>query len=296
MIEEEVKNQKKAYICGISAVLIWSTVASAFKITLRYFTFTEMLFWASLTSVVILFIILLLQKKVHLVFRYKRKEYARSLVLGFLNPFLYYLVLFKAYSLLRAQEALTLNYTWAIMLVVLSIPLLGQRIGLRSVLAIIISFFGAFIIATEGRISGLHFTNLTGVALALGSSLIWAVFWVYNIRDERDLVAKLFLNFSFGFIPILIFATLFCPPSMTISGFYGAIYIGLFEMGVTFILWLKALQLSETTARVANLIYLSPFLSLVFISYLVGEKILVSSIIGLLLIVTGIIVQKRSKT
>ena len=31
---------------------------------------------------------------------------------GFLNPFLYYIILFKAYSLLPAQEALSLNYTW----------------------------------------------------------------------------------------------------------------------------------------------------------------------------------------
>ena len=288
-------DQKKAYIYGIGAVLIWSTVASAFKLTLRYLSFIEMLFWASFTSIVILFIILFFQKKVYLVFGYKWKEYARSLALGCLNPFLYYLVLFKAYSLLRAQEALTLNYTWAIMLVLLSIPLLGQRIGLKSIFAIIISFFGAFIIAVEGKILNFHFTNLTGVLLALGSSLIWAIFWIYNIRDERDVVAKLFLNFSFGFIFIIIYTLLFLSPSIRFPGLYGAVYIGLFEMGITFILWLKALRMSETTGRVANLIYLSPFLSLIFINYLVGERILVSSIIGLILIIAGIILQQRSE-
>ena len=31
-------DQKKAYISGIIAVLLWSTVASAFKLTLRYLT------------------------------------------------------------------------------------------------------------------------------------------------------------------------------------------------------------------------------------------------------------------
>ena len=34
--------------------------------------------------------------------------------MGLFNPFLYYLVLFKAYDLLEAQEAGTLNYIWPI--------------------------------------------------------------------------------------------------------------------------------------------------------------------------------------
>ena len=31
-------NQGKAYMYGLVAVLLWSTVASAFKLSLRYFT------------------------------------------------------------------------------------------------------------------------------------------------------------------------------------------------------------------------------------------------------------------
>ena len=68
--------------------------------------------------------------------------------------------------------------------------------------------------------------------------------------------------------------------------------MGLFELGITFLLWLKALKLSKTTAHVTSLIYLVPFLSLVLISFAVGEKILPSTIIGLLFIVGGIILQK----
>ncbi len=63
-------------------------------------------------------------------------------------------------------------------------------------------------------------------------------------------------------------------------------------MGITFLLWLKALKLSKTTANVANLAYLAPFFSLVVISLVVGEKILVSTVIGLIFIIGGIILQK----
>jgi drug/metabolite transporter (DMT)-like permease len=132
------------------------------------------------------------------------------------------------------------------------------------------------------------------VLLALGSAVIWALFWIYNIKDKRDEVAKLFLNFSFGFVFILI--SIILSSKMTIPamvGFAGATYVGIFEMGITFVLWLKALKLSRTTAQVSNLIYLSPFLSLVLIHLIVGEKILLSTIIGLIFIVAGIIIQQR---
>jgi drug/metabolite transporter (DMT)-like permease len=75
-------------------------------------------------------------------------------------------------------------------------------------------------------------------------------------------------------------------------GLLGAIYIGLFEMGITFVLWLKALQLSKTTAQVSNFIYLVPFLSLIVINLTVGEKIYSSTIIGLVFIIAGILLQQ----
>ncbi len=179
------------------------------------------------------------------------------------------------------------------MLALLSIPILKQKIGFRSILAIFISFLGAFIIATKGNIISFKFTNILGVLLALGSTVIWSLFWIYNIKDKRDYVAKLFLNFVFGFIFILIAAPLFSKTSIPdMRGLFGAGYVGLFEMGITFVFWLKALQLSRTTAKVANLIYLSPFISLIIINRIVGENILVSTVIGLILIVTGIIVQQ----
>ncbi|MGB7061514.1 MAG: DMT family transporter [Candidatus Zixiibacteriota bacterium] len=289
-----MEKQKQAYLYAITAVLFWSTVASAFKVSLRYLDFLQLLFFSSIASVVILFLILLVQNKLSLFGEYSGKDYLRSAMLGFLNPFLYYVVLFKAYSLLPAQEAQPLNYTWSIVLVLLSIPILRQKIGFKSILAILISYFGVFVISTRGDILRLTFSNPTGVLLALGSSVIWALFWIYNIKDKRDEVAKLFLNFLFGVVFILIAMLLSSRlriPSG--AGLAGAAYVGIFEMGITFVLWLKALKLSRTTAQVSNLIYLSPFASLVLIRFVVGERILPSTIIGLIFIVAGIIMQQH---
>ena len=285
--------QKRAYLCAFVVVLFWSTVASAFKISLRYVDVLSLLFYASITSTAVFFVYLLFSKKLNLLKDLSRKDYLCSALLGFLNPFLYYTVLLNAYSILPAQQAQPLNFVWPITLVLLSIPLLKQKIKSKDILAIIISFVGVFVISTKGDILGFRFTNPTGVLLATGSSVIWAVFWIYNVKDERDEVVRLFLNFAFGstfiFLSLLIFARVRMP---AVSGILAAAYVGLFEMGITFLLWLKALKLSETTAHVTNLIYLVPFFSLVVISFAVGEKILFSTIIGVILIVGGIILQK----
>jgi drug/metabolite transporter (DMT)-like permease len=297
-----MEKQMRAYMYALMTVLFWVTVASAFKLTLRYLNFVELLLYSSATSAVVLLCVLLLQKKLYMLRNYSKREYLQSALLGFLNPFFYYFILFKAYELLRAQEAQPLNQTWAIILPILSIILLKQRIKLVSLIAIFISFIGVLIISTQGDIFGFEFTDPLGVGLALFSAIIWALFWIYNVKDSRDEVAKLFLNFVFGFIYILIamilIALLIQPESFSTFripaqyGLLGAIYIGIFEMGITFVLWLKALKLSKTTAQVSNFIYLVPFLSLFVIHFTVGEQIFPSTIVGLCFIIGGILLQQ----
>jgi len=284
------------YIYAAMAVLLWATVASAFKIALRHLDFLQLVFYASAVSMAFFFAVLLVQGRLGVLKTYSKGDYLRSMVLGFLNPFLYYVVLFQAYSLLPAQEAQTLNYTWPIMIALLSIPVLKQQIGIKSVFAIVLSFSGVFITATEGDIFRLRFTNLNGVLLALSSAVIWALFWIYHLKNKRDDVARLCLNFAFGFVYTWISLMFFSTPIVPdINGLLAAAYVGLFEMGLTFLLWLRALSLSTTTAQVSHFVYVVPFLSLIIIHLIVGERILVSTIIGLLLVVLGILLQRSAR-
>src|SRR6056297_1309491 len=269
-----MKKQNLAYLLAILTVALWSTVASAFKISLRYLNFYELLFFSSFFSLVLLFIILNIQGKFKLVLQSSSREILHSIAMGFLNPFFYYLILFKSYSILPAQEAITLNYTWPIMLVLLSIPILKQKISIISIVSIFISFIGAVIIATKGSMANLQFSNLAADFLPVFSAVIWALFWIFNIKDKRDKVVKLFLNFLFGFIFMLIFSIFYKIDILQIvahnwEGIIGSAYVGFFEMGVTFVIWLKALQLSETTAKISNFIYITPFLSLVVVNIVI---------------------------
>ncbi len=288
-----MKNQSKAYIYAVLTVLLWSTVATAFKIALKQFDFINFVCFSSLTAALVLLVIIVIGGKWRELNYTTGRDLIKSAMLGFLNPFAYYLVLFKAYDILPAQEAQPLNYVWPIMLVLISIPMLKQKISWMSLLAIIISFVGVLVISTHGNLLEMKFTNGTGAALALGSSLIWAFFWIFNMKDKRDETIKLFLSFAFGFVFSMIACIIFSKPSFnfTVSAL-AVVYSGLFEMGITFLLWSKALKYSSTTAKVSNFIFASPFLSLIGIYFVVGEKIMESTIIGLVLIVSGIVLQQ----
>ena len=292
-----MSEQKKAYLYGLATVLLWSTVASAFKLSLRLLDSVQLLFYSSLFSVLVLGLLVVVQGKIKQVFCGTRRHYLQALGLGFLNPFLYYLVLFKAYELLPAQEAQPLNYTWALTLTFLSIPLLKQKIGGNAIAAGLVSYTGVLVISTRGDILALHYSDPVGVVLALGSTLIWALYWIYNTRLDRAPVVGLFLTFAFSLPFILVFCLFFSDLRVSDPrGLLGAAYVGFFEMGITFVLWLSALKLSENTAMVGNLIFISPFLSLIFIHFLVGEHILGSTYVGLVLIIAGLLLQQLKRT
>ena len=288
-----MSEQRKAYLYAIGAVLLWSTVASAFKLSLRYLDYAQLLLYASVAATLFLGGVLAATRRLGRVFPCSWRECLKSAALGFLNPFLYYAVLFKAYDLLPAQVAQPLNYTWAIALALLSIPILKQRIGARDIVGGLVSYAGVLVISTGGSLLSFSVASPLGVSLALGSTVVWALYWIYNMKDGRDPAVRLFMNFVFG-LPFVLIYTLVVSDVRVANplGLVGALYVGIIEMGVAFVMWLSALRLSETTAKVGNLIFISPFVSLFFIRAFVGEEILPATVVGLVLVVAGIALQR----
>ena len=286
-------NQGKAYVFAGIAIFLWSTVATAFKIALRHLDFVQLLFIATWTSFLVYFLITLFQKKFFTLFSISTNELIHSAILGLINPFIYYLILFKAYSLLPAQVAQPLNMIWPIILVFLSIPLLKQKIAVKSFLALFISFAGVYLVSSQGMPFTFKISEPFGIVLAAGSSIIWSFYWILNVRDSRDEVHKLLLSFFFAGIYISILVPFVTDiSSINLKGALVAMYAGIFEMGITFLLWLKALRLTSTTDKISNLVYLAPFFSLILIHIFVGETIFWTTVLGLCLIVGGIIIEK----
>jgi len=286
-------DHKQAMFYGLGTVLLWSTVATAFKLALVDLAPVQMLLVACTASIFVMAGALMIMGRWQQVFQLSKRQYLQSVGMGLINPCLYYFLLFGAFDRLPAQEAQPLNYTWALVLAYLSVPFLGQKLRRIDILAGLVCYAGVVVIATRGAVTSLSFSDPLGVSLALGSTLVWASYWIIATRDTRDPVVGLFLNFLFGWPVIALACWYTAGLALPLGGsLVAALYVGVFEMGVAFVLWSQAMKKAVNTSKVSNLIFISPFLSLVFIYFILGEVILPSTYVGLALILAGLWLQQ----
>lgn len=306
-----IPHQNQAYAFAVATVLLWSTVAVAFKLALQQIDVFQLVFYSTFAATIILICISWAQGSITSLSIQFKNHWKMTVLSGCINPVLYYLVLFAAYDRLPAQIAQPINYTWAIVLTFLSIPFLKQRMTWADLTAAFVCYAGVVVIATQGAfsLSDLWDSKPTleifpmigqevweGLFFAILSTFIWAGYWILNVRDPREPSIAICLNFlvalPVSFIVCLVFST---PVLISNQSLIFAAYIGFAEMAVAFLLWSKALKMAENTSRVSNLIFLSPFLSLVFIHLFLKETIHSTTYFGLLIIVAGLLLQQYGR-
>lgn len=273
------------------AVLSWSTVATAFKVALSYLTHFEMLLVASFTSLAIFAVVLTVQRRWGAVKALPRQAWGYFVLLGLLNPVAYYLVLFKSYDLLPAQVAQPVNYFWPIFLLVLLALFAKQRIPAKKYVGMFISLGGLVLISAGGGQMGNLEISPFGLFLGLMSAVLWATYWMVNNKNSHkaDATIACFMSFLFGSVYLAIGALFVGVNLHTLPGILSGMYVGAFEMGIPFICFGLAMRTTSNPALVNQLCYLSPFLSLFFVSTILGEQVVPTTYIGLFLIVAGIV-------
>ena len=170
-------NERQALIAALAAVALWSTVATGFKLGLQVLEPVQLLFLGALFSTLVFVIA-------------ARREgwpasgwhFREAALFGAINPLGYYLLLFEAYYRLPAQLAQPLNYTWAITLALLAIPVLKQPLNRRALAGISISYLGVLVLLTQGRLDRMPDVDSLGVILALARTLRWAGYWLFTAR------------------------------------------------------------------------------------------------------------------
>ena len=272
-------------------------MATAFKWALIYSSPMQLITAAATVSWLFFAVSLAIGGRLSRVIEVPRAVLWRCLILGLLNPALYYWILFQAYDLLPAQDAMAINYTWGLTLPLIA-ALFSKIVPTRSEVGLaLLSYLGILIIVTDGDLSAFEFNAPVGVLLALTSTVIWGLSWVLNSRfvdnHQLDPQVTLFLNFTAA-TPVLWLITVLTDGviTMTWASVLSGLYVGLFEMGIAFILWMSALRLTDNPIRVSSLIFLAPPISLVLITTVMGEPIAQSTLLGLVVILLGLAGQQ----
>ncbi len=286
-----MENRKKSYLFVSIAVLLWASTAAIAKLLLQNLSGIQIMFYSFIFAILGLFSIVIAQGKLKSLKSYTKKDYFHIAYMGTLGCFLYSIFLLGALKYAPAQEAFILNYLWPIMVVIFATLILKEKLGVKKILGLIFSFFGIYIVMTKGNLLSLTFTNIKGDILAVLGAVAYGLFSVLGKKHKFEISTSTLLYYCFAFILVLISILTFSSiPQVSLLQLAGLAWIGLMTNAVAFIFWFKALEYGET-AQMTNMVFLTPFISLIYIYFLVGEQILPSSIVGLIFIVLGIVIQ-----
>jgi drug/metabolite transporter (DMT)-like permease len=92
----------------------------------------------------------------------------------------YHALYFAALALAPAVEANLLNYLWPLLIVLLSGPVLGLRLGARRLAGVALGFAGCALLVGAG--ASFPAEALWGFACAVGCAVVWAV---YSVTSKR---------------------------------------------------------------------------------------------------------------
>ncbi len=282
----------KAYLLTLGVVLIWGSFAAVSKLSLKDLDSFQLQFYIFFIAALVNFVFLIFLKKLSLIRKLKPKSLAK-LSLYAIPAFFYYFSYWLSLKLIPASEAMMLNYIWPIMVVVFAIPIFNEKLTVKKMLAVLLGFIGVVVIITKGDFSEFRISNPLGASFALFAGVCWGLFSNLGRKNKEDINISYFVYFATMFllsIPALLLLSKPVVPTQT--SLWGILSLGIFNLAIAYFLWFKALNLGKTVG-VASLAYLTPFASLVYIFVLLNERIVIAQLIGLLLIITGALIQHR---
>ena len=283
---------KRNYLYAGAAILLWSTIATISKLLLDKMNSYQVLMVSSLFAAAILFLVSVINGRIKLLSAYRAKDYLLTLLIGIPGTFMYYVFLYLGTERMAASQAFMINYLWPIMSIIFACIILKEKLTARKCLAVSLSFLGVITVAGDDIIN-FNPETLAGVLLCALAAASYGAFTALNRKWNYDDTITVMLSYFATFILTLVI-NLFMGEELTLGAYeiLGFAWNGIFTMGIATVAWALALK-SGGTARISNLAYVTPFLSLVWTFFILHEPIKPLSIFGLAIIVLGIFIQLK---
>lgn len=247
----------------------------------------------SAVAAVFLLTVNLLTGKLAVLKTYRFRDYLITAGVGLLGTFFYNMFLVLGIDRLLASQAMIINYLWPMMAVVAGCVLLREKMTLRKTLAVAMSFLGVVIVTSNGQLSGFTGGNLLGALFCVLAAVSYGLFVVLNKRLRYESSVSMMLYYIVSTVValacLLVSGNL---PDLRGMQSLGLLWIGLGDYAVAYVSWALAMKAGQT-AKIANLAYITPFVSLVVAHFFLGDPITLWSIGGLGVIVAGIFLQMK---
>ena len=283
---------KKEYLYASVSIFCWSTVATVTKLLLTDLNNFQLLWVSSFFAFMFLFLVNLFTGKMKKIKEYKIKDFVISALIGMPGTFFYYVFYYFGASQMAASEAFIINYLWPIMSVIFAVIILKEKMNFRKALAILLSFSGIIIIML-GKESGAGKNFILGSLSCIMGAVCYGIFTALNRKFTYDKGISMMFNYAVTFTLTTVIngvmGNLFMP---SLIEALGMAWNGAFTMAVANTVWILALGIGKTE-KISNLAYITPFLSMVWVALFLKEKLSICSILGLIVIVGGILIQLK---
>ncbi len=282
---------KKNYVYALITVLIWSTTAAMVKKMLIDIPNLEALSISSYFAFLFLLLINMKNGSIKEMKNYSIKEYGIMSGLGFIGLFLYSALYYYGLSQLSSQEACILNYLWPIMLVLFSCIILKERMTAMKAIAMVCSFIGIIILSMGNGSIAVGNKGL-GIASCIIAAACYGLFSVLNKKTDFNQNITMMIIWLVVAVCAMILGIV-TETWIPIKGtqWLGILWLGIVIDAVAYLLWALALRGTENTAKIANLAYLTPFLSVLVSAVFLKEKIQIQAVVALIFIIGGILLQ-----
>ena len=286
---------KKEYLYAGVSIFFWSTTATVTKLLLGSLNSMQIMAVSSLFATLFLVVVNIANGSIKKLVFLKARDYLWIFVLGMLGIFVYHLCLYIGIDMMDASQAFIINYLWPIMTVVFACIILKEKLTPRKIIAIVLSFAGVVVVTANGNLLAVGHKTLVGAVYCIVAAVAYGLFSVLDKKKHYDKSLAMMLYYFFTFAVALIYIALTGDWfSMSFAETGGMLWSGIFTTATAYTSWAMALERGDT-AKISNLAYITPFMSLVWTTLVLKEDFKPWSVAGLFVIILGIFVQMKDK-
>jgi drug/metabolite transporter (DMT)-like permease len=226
-----------------------------------------------------------------------RDQWFRLCVFSVLNVSLWMAVMGYALMYLPASEATVVAYTNPLWTALLAWPLLGERMTLTRVAALMMAFAGLFLLFGGTEVAA-SMAKLPGVLLALTGAIGFAFGTIFLKKYPIQLpgVTAATWQIGLGCLPVALAGAVLERPdvfALTAGGWAAMTYAAVGQFCIAYVAWFAALErLPASVAAIATM--LAPVIGVTVSAAWLGEPLGAAKVAALMLTIAGVALAARS--
>lgn len=286
-----------ARLAALAAVVLWGVSFVATKAALREVSPVTLIFTRFAMGVAVLVLILRLRRESLVP---PRDAWPMLAVMGFVGIFLHQMIQVHGLTLTTAVRTGWLIGVTPIWSAVLAAIFLGESFGPRKVFGLFLGMVGALLVITNGELSSrvLALPSTRGDLLVLSTTVTWAIYTILGrdtlkrLGSARATASAMFIGWAM-MIPFFVSSTGWQEYGhLSSTSVIAIVFLGIGCSGLGYWFWYAALERIEAS-QVAAFLYIEPLVTLAAAMALLGESVAVSTMVGGLLVLGGVLIVQK---